>query len=144
MAPTESGRAYSGRVSLHDIPLTTLDGRATTLGEHAGRVLLVVNVASRCGLTPQYAGLEQLQQEYGERGLTVIGFPCNQFGGQEPGTAEEIETFCSTRKSRSPLHASGAWPRRKVAETSSPMRVVMEATGSSWGVSPPGRVITNW
>lgn len=83
-------------MSLHDIPLTTLDGRATSLGEHAGRALLLVNVASRCGMTPQYAGLERLQQEYGERGLTVVGLPCNQFGGQEPGTAEEIETFCAT------------------------------------------------
>lgn len=82
-------------MTLHDIPLTTLDGRPTTLGEHAGRVLLVVNVASRCGLTPQYAGLEQLQEEYGDRGLTVVGFPCNQFGGQEPGTNEEIAQFCS-------------------------------------------------
>ena len=82
-------------MTLHDLPLTTLDGRPTTLGEHAGRVLLVVNVASRCGLTPQYAGLEQLQEEYDERGLTVIGFPCNQFGGQEPGTNEEIAQFCS-------------------------------------------------
>ena len=82
-------------MTLHDIPLTTLDGRPTTLGEHAGRVLLVVNVASRCGLTPQYAGLEQLQEEYGGRGLTVIGVPCNQFGGQEPGTNEEIAQFCS-------------------------------------------------
>ena len=82
-------------MTLHDIPLTTLDGRPTSLGEHAGRVLLVVNVASRCGLTPQYAGLEQLQEEYGERGLTVVGFPCNQFGGQEPGTNEEIAEFCS-------------------------------------------------
>jgi glutathione peroxidase len=82
-------------VTLHDIPLTTLDGEPTTLGEHAGRVLLVVNVASRCGLTPQYADLERLQQEYGDRGLTVIGFPCNQFGGQEPGTNQEIAQFCS-------------------------------------------------
>ncbi|GAA1177020.1 glutathione peroxidase [Ornithinimicrobium humiphilum] len=82
-------------MTLHDIPLTTLDGRPTTLGEHAGRVLLLVNVASRCGLTPQYAGLEQLQEEYGDRGLTVVGFPCNQFGGQEPGTNEEIAEFCS-------------------------------------------------
>lgn len=84
------------KVSLYDIPLTTLDGRATTLREHAGRALLVVNVASRCGSTPQYAGLERLQEKYGDRGLTVLGFPCNQFGGQEPGTAEEIQTFCST------------------------------------------------
>jgi glutathione peroxidase len=82
-------------VTLHDIPLTTLAGEPTTLGEHAGRVLLVVNVASRCGLTPQYAGLEQLQEEYGDRGLTVVCFPCNQFGGQEPGTNEEIAQFCS-------------------------------------------------
>jgi glutathione peroxidase len=82
-------------VTLHDIPLTTLDGEPTTLGVHAGRVLLVVNVASRCGLTPQYADLERLQQEYGDRGLTVIGFPCNQFGGQEPGTNQEIAQFCS-------------------------------------------------
>lgn len=82
-------------MTLHDIPLTTLDGRPTTLGEHAGRVLLIANVASRCGLTPQYAGLEQLQEEYAERGLTVVGFPCNQFGGQEPGTNEEIAQFCS-------------------------------------------------
>ena len=82
-------------MTLHDIPLTTLAGEPTTLGEHAGRVLLVVNVASRCGLTPQYADLERLQQEYGDRGLTVVGFPCNQFGGQEPGTNEEIAQFCS-------------------------------------------------
>ncbi|HLS46353.1 MAG TPA: glutathione peroxidase [Ornithinicoccus sp.] len=82
-------------MSLYDIPLTTLDGQSTTLGAYAGRALLLVNVASRCGLTPQYAGLERLQAEYAERGLTVVGFPCNQFGGQEPGTAEEIQEFCS-------------------------------------------------
>jgi len=66
------------------------------LDAYRGEALLVVNVASRCGLTPQYEGLERLQKEYGERGLQVIGFPCNQFAGQEPGTAEEIATFCST------------------------------------------------
>ena len=81
---------------LLSIPLETLDGRPTTLGEHADGPLLVVNVASKCGLTPQYEGLERLQQTYGDRGLTVVGFPCNQFMGQEPGTAEEIQTFCST------------------------------------------------
>ena len=81
---------------LLSIPLETLDGRDTTLGEHAGSAVLVVNVASRCGLTPQYEGLERLQASYAERGFTVVGFPCNQFGGQEPGTAEEIEAFCST------------------------------------------------
>ena len=81
---------------LTDIALTTLDGRPTTLSELAGGAALVVNVASRCGLTPQYTALEQLAKEYSDRGLTVAGVPCNQFMGQEPGTAEEIQTFCST------------------------------------------------
>ena len=83
-------------VPLTDIALTTLDGRATTLAELADGAALVVNVASKCGLTPQYAALEQLAKDYGHRGLTVIGVPCNQFMGQEPGTAEEIQSFCST------------------------------------------------
>jgi glutathione peroxidase len=81
---------------LTDIELTTLDGRTTTLGELADGAALVVNVASKCGLTPQYTALEQLAKNYRDRGLTVIGVPCNQFMGQEPGTAEEIQTFCST------------------------------------------------
>ncbi|WP_207842394.1 glutathione peroxidase [Williamsia soli] len=78
-----------------NIPLRTLSGESTSLAAFAGPVL-VVNVASKCGLTPQYAGLEKLAKDYRERGLTVVGVPCNQFMGQEPGTAEEIETFCST------------------------------------------------
>jgi glutathione peroxidase len=82
--------------SLNEIALTTLDGRATTLAELADGAALVVNVASKCGLTPQYTALEQLAKGYGDRGLTVIGVPCNQFMGQEPGNAEEIQTFCST------------------------------------------------
>jgi glutathione peroxidase len=81
---------------LTDIALTTLDGHPTTLAELADGAVLVVNVASKCGLTPQYTALEQLAKDYGERGLTVIGVPCNQFKGQEPGNAEEIQTFCST------------------------------------------------
>src|SRR5258707_15000238 len=81
---------------LTDIALTTLDGRPTTLAELADGAALVVNVASKCGLTPQYTVLEQLAKDYGDRGLTVIGVPCNQFMGQEPGTAEEIQTFCSS------------------------------------------------
>jgi glutathione peroxidase len=80
---------------LAEIALTTLDGRSTTLAELADGAALVVNVASKCGLTPQYSALEKLAQDYGDRGLTVIGVPCNQFMGQEPGTAEEIQTFCS-------------------------------------------------
>ncbi|MEU7024040.1 glutathione peroxidase [Streptomyces sp. NPDC046203] len=83
-------------MSLYEIPLTTLAGAPTSLADYRDQVVLIVNVASRCGLTPQYAGLERLQQEYAKRGFTVLGVPCNQFGGQEPGSAEEIETFCST------------------------------------------------
>jgi glutathione peroxidase len=82
---------------LTHVPLTLLDGSATTFGEVAGDgPVLVVNVASKCGLTPQYAALEELARTYGPRGLTVLGTPCNQFLGQEPGSNEEIATFCST------------------------------------------------
>jgi glutathione peroxidase len=81
---------------LLQLPVTTLQGEPTTLGALAdGKATLVVNVASRCGLTPQYTALEALHEEYADRGFTVIGVPCNQFGGQEPGTAEEIAEFCS-------------------------------------------------
>lgn len=76
-------------------PIKTLQGQDTTLESFKGKALLLVNVASACGLTPQYTALEALQAKYGDRGFTVIGFPCNQFGGQEPGTAAEIQTFCS-------------------------------------------------
>jgi glutathione peroxidase len=83
-------------VSLYEIPLDTLTGTPTSLADLRGKTLLIVNVASKCGLTPQYSGLEQLQERYADRGFSVVGFPCNQFGGQEPGSAEEIQTFCST------------------------------------------------
>lgn len=82
---------------IRDLPMTMLDGANTTFGDAVGdRAALVVNVASRCGLTPQYSDLEALHEELAERGFTVLGFPCNQFGGQEPGTSEEIAAFCST------------------------------------------------
>jgi glutathione peroxidase len=81
---------------IQDIPLATLDGKPTSLSEFGDRAVLVVNVASKCGLTPQYSALEALARDYADRGLTVIGVPCNQFMGQEPGTAEEIQTFCSS------------------------------------------------
>ena len=81
---------------LHTIDLTTLDGQPTSLGDHAGTAMLVVNVASKSGLTPQYEGLERVHERYADRGFTVVGFPCNQFRGQEPGTADEIQEFCST------------------------------------------------
>jgi glutathione peroxidase len=82
-------------VTLYDIPVKTLSGEDSSLGAFAGQTLLVVNVASKCGLTPQYSALEALHSRLADRGFSVIGFPCNQFGGQEPGTAEEIEEFCS-------------------------------------------------
>ncbi len=81
---------------LLNLPVNSLDGAPTTLGAHQGKAILAVNVASKCGLTPQYATLEKLAQDYADRGLVVVGFPCNQFMGQEPGTPEEIATFCST------------------------------------------------
>jgi glutathione peroxidase len=83
-------------VTVRDIPVNTLAGQPSSLSELGGKTLLVVNVASKCGLTPQYTGLEALQEQYGDRGFSVVGFPCNQFGGQEPGSAEEIAEFCST------------------------------------------------
>jgi glutathione peroxidase len=83
-------------VTVRDFPVNTLSGEPSSLGELDGQTLLVVNVASKCGLTPQYTGLEALHERYAERGFSVVGFPCNQFGGQEPGSAEEIAEFCST------------------------------------------------
>lgn len=80
--------------SLYDIPLQRLNGDAATLGAYQGDVLLIVNVASKCGLTPQYTGLESLYERYRERGLQVLGFPCNDFAAQEPGTETEIQAFC--------------------------------------------------
>jgi glutathione peroxidase len=83
-------------VTIFDIPVRTLAGQDSSLGSQAGKTLLVVNVASQCGLTPQYTTLEKLHEQFASRGFAVVGFPCNQFGGQEPGTAEEIAEFCST------------------------------------------------
>jgi glutathione peroxidase len=83
-------------MSIYESKIGALDGASLDLSSFAGRSVLVVNVASKCGLTPQYTGLEALQKRYGDRGFTVLGVPCNQFAGQEPGSAEDIQTFCST------------------------------------------------
>ena len=82
--------------AIYDIPLRDIDGQPTSLEAYRGKVLLIVNVPSKCGFTPQYAGLEALYRKYKNQGFTVLGFPCNQFGRQEPGTNEEIKQFCST------------------------------------------------
>jgi glutathione peroxidase len=83
--------------TLHDFTVNTIDGKPRHLSDYAGQVLLVVNVASRCGLTPQYTALEELYRKYEKRGFRILGFPCNDFGAQEPGTPEEIKEFCSTK-----------------------------------------------
>jgi glutathione peroxidase len=83
--------------SVHDIPVKRIDGQDASLGEYKGKVVLVVNVASKCGLTPQYEGLQSLYERYGDKGLVVTGFPANEFGAQEPGSNEEIAEFCDTR-----------------------------------------------
>jgi len=93
MADGGGGTSTDG---IYQISARSIDGRETSLGEYRGKVLLIVNTASRCGFTPQYRELEELYQAYGERGLAVLGFPSNQFGGQEPGSDAEIAQFCST------------------------------------------------
>src|SRR5690606_15255449 len=94
--PTGRGRSVRRMTVIQEIPLTTIDQRAATLGDYAGTVLLVVNVASKCGLTPQYEALEKVHERYRDQGFSVVGFPANDFGAQEPGTDEEIVEFCST------------------------------------------------
>ena len=83
--------------NIHELSAVSIDGENHSLSEYAGKVLLIVNVASQCGLTPHYAGLQELYEAYKDRGFAVLGFPCNQFGAQEPGTEGQIKTFCETR-----------------------------------------------
>ncbi|MGP4000144.1 glutathione peroxidase [Streptomyces sp. 8N706] len=138
-------------MSLYDIPLRTLAGDPTSLSDHKGRALLLVNVASKCGLTPQYEGLEELQQRYADRGFTVLGFPCNQFGGQEPGTAEDIRTFCSTTYGTSfplfeKLEVNGENRHPLYAELTRSADASGEAGDIQWNfekflVSPAGEVV---
>src|SRR5690242_3455764 len=92
--PPSPRRRTFASVTIYDISIGALRGGSADLAQYRGKAVLVVNVASKCGLTPQYAGLQKLYDEYAGRGLVVLGVPCNQFGGQEPGTAEEIEDFC--------------------------------------------------
>ena len=83
-------------MSIYDVPVNTLQGEPASLADYKGKTVLVVNVASKCGLTPQYEGLERLHEQFADKGFSVLGFPCNQFGAQEPGSPDEIATFCST------------------------------------------------
>ena len=84
-------------MTFHDLSANRLDGKSENLGVYKGKVVLAVNVASECGFTPQYEGLQKLYAEYKDKGLVILGFPCNQFGGQEPGGGEQIAAFCSTK-----------------------------------------------
>ena len=134
--------------ALQSIPLKTITGTDSSLGDHAGKVLLVVNVASACGLTPQYEGLVELYRKYRDRGFEVLGFPANDFGAQEPGTDEEIQAFCTTKfgvdfpmfskvvatgPDKHPLYAAltAAWPR-----------AMGDAEGMREGMRGRGRVPT--
>lgn len=96
-AQTLLAASLLGASSIHEFTLNSIDGKAAPLSEYKGKVVLLVNVASRCGFTPQYAGLEALYRKYKDRGLVILGFPANNFGSQEPGTNEEIKQFCSRK-----------------------------------------------
>ena len=132
--------------SLYDIPLQKIDGTAATLAEHRGDVLLVVNVASKCGLTPQYTGLEKLHETYRERGFKVLGFPANDFGAQEPGTNAEIQQFCTTNYGvEFPMYAKiqvtgdGKHPLYRALTTAQPKtenRDAMEKQLEGYGMKP--------
>ena len=123
---------------LADIPLKDINGKDTSLKAYAGKVLLIVNVASQCGATPQYSGLESLHKEYGARGFVVLGFPCNDFGAQEPGTAAEIKQFCSTNyKVTFPLFA-------KVSIAAGPEQHPLFAALTGKGSPLPGPVTWNF
>ena len=141
-------------MSLDDIALTTIDGADTTLAELSSGATLVVNVASKCGLTPQYTALERLAEDYRDRGLTVVGVPCNQFMGQEPGTAEEIQSFCSTTYGVTfPLLAktdvNGAQRHPLYAELTEAADADGDAGDVQWNfekflVAPDGRVVNRF
>jgi glutathione peroxidase len=140
--------------NLYDIAVTTIDGRETTLREHARKVLLIVNVASKCGLTPQYAGLEKLYETLGERDFAILGFPANDFAGQEPGNEAEIQAFCtSTYGVRFPMYAKiqvtgvGKHPLYRHLTAAAPEangRSAMETSLRGYGVEPTTKPEVLW
>jgi glutathione peroxidase len=138
---------------LYDLSVTTIDGQTRPMAEYRGRVLLIVNVASRCGFTPQYAGLESLYRRYRDRGFVVLGFPCNQFGGQEPGTEAEIERFCASYDVTFPLFAkievNGARTHPLYQFLKAARRGVLGTSSIKWNftkflVSPTGDVVRRY
>ena len=123
--------------TLHDFQIRSIDGSARSLGELRGKAVLVVNVASQCGLTPQYSGLEDLQKKYADRGFTVLGFPCNQFAGQEPGGEAEIQSFCS-------MTYGVTFPLSAKIEVNGEGRDPLYAWLTSQGTSPDGPGDIKW
>lgn len=127
--------AHTAPASFYDLETKALDGKPGNLAQYKGKVALVVNVASKCGYTPQYAGLEKLYRELLPKGVVVLGFPSNDFGGQEPGSAEEIATFCKTKYDVTfPLFEKGV---TKAGPTQSPVYQYLGATGNlpGWNFS---------
>ena len=140
--------------SLHDIEVTTLSGEPRRLTDYAGKALLIVNVASKCGFTPQYQGLEALYRQYKDRGLAVLGFPCDQFGHQEPGSEEEIGKFCSLTYevsfpmfSKIQVNGPGAHPLYQYLKKAKPG--ILGTEGIKWNftkflVDPQGKVVARY
>jgi glutathione peroxidase len=122
---------------LHEFTVTTIDGTAKPLRDYAGQALLIVNVASQCGLTPQYAGLQAMHEKYAGRGLAVLGFPCNQFGGQEPGSEGQIKTFCETK-------FGVTFPLFAKLEVNGPGRHPLYAFLTAQATAPEGRGDIQW
>jgi glutathione peroxidase len=147
-------RTESGDGALYSIPVTTIDGQPTTLERYRGEALLIVNVASQCGFTPQYAGLEALYRRYHARGFEVLGFPCDQFGHQEPGTEDEIRKFCSlaydvTFPMFAKIDVNGPNEHPLFAALKRQARGVLGTTAVKWNftkflVSRDGRVLTRY
>ncbi|MHB1045606.1 MAG: glutathione peroxidase [Thermoanaerobaculia bacterium] len=140
--------------ALDEIEVKTIDGKPETLAKYAGKTLLVVNVASKCGFTPQYAGLEALWRKYRDRGLVVLGFPCDQFGHQEPGSEEEIQAFCSRTYgvtfpmfAKVEVNGAGAHPLYRHLKKEAPGLLGTEAI--KWNftkflVAPGGKTVTRF
>jgi len=123
--------------TLHDFVQKTIDGSAQKLSDYQGRAVLVVNVASRCGLTPQYAGLQKLHEQYAPRGFAVLGFPCNQFAGQEPGDEAQIREFCSTSY-------GVTFPMFAKLDVNGPGRAPLYGWLTSQGTQPEGAGDVKW